>query len=434
MGDPPPPPPYANQSNQIFTYFPGNNNIYAFSTIVGGTQNATQTFYKDNIGVNQITLGINEVSTLFQDQPVQTYELSVLNELLNWDRIALGSLVVCGSRLRGTENAQPITADTNSIFINNLSTNQLFTSTINGVPYSSQTVFTSSVTTNFISSGTAVIDSLYFNNLNGIPLTSPIFANPAYSTIYVTQGAQISSLTVTQRLAVSPSTTTQLGVVTTYPACSITSGANVITTTGSHTATSGSFTTTSGNFITTSGTVSSITMSARTLTISSINGQRPVFYQLPSTLVVPAISTIAISTAQLNVSSINSLPVLAYIPVTAYSATLLASSMTTSAVAIASTTITTNTPGNIIAIANVSAQALTNQYHNTYLNLSINNQVSPSTIFSAPAGTGHYGNGNISFRATVSTGTYTLVAYQSADSSGNVLTTSVNLTAMGNLN
>ena len=410
MSDPPYSQPFVESipSSINFKYIPGAVYAYAFSTI----GNSLSQYNKDEAGTNLTTLSVNPVYT----PPTGTTEtLSLTNELLRWDNLAVGSLVVAGNVTKGAETAQVITCSgevitvPNKLFINNLvDTNDFIgqegyflTTDSNSVPlwtnilpFPSTTVI-STINTNYISSGTVVTDSIFFNNLNGVPLTSPIFANPSFSTIFVTQGAQISSLTVTQRLAVSPSTTTLLGATTTYANCSVTAGAgaSLITTTGNHTATTGSF-------ITNSGTVSSLTMSAKALTISSINA----------------------------------LPVLAYTTPSAYTTRLLASALTTSAVPIASTIITTTTDGNILATANVSVQALTNQYHNTYLNLAINNQVSPSTFFSAPAGIGHYGNASLTFRATVSTGTYTVVAYQSAEASAVISTATVNLTVMGNLN
>lgn len=442
MSDPPYSQPFVESipSSINFKYIPGAVYAYAFSTI----GNSLSQYNKDELGTNLTTLSVNPVYT----PPTGTTEtLSLTNELLRWDNLAVGSLVVAGNVTKGSETAQVITCSgevitvPNKLFINNL-----------------------------VDTNDFIGQEGYFltTDSNSIPMWTsnlPLTVNPIFSTIVVSQSASISSLSVQTRLQTTQSTITVLGPTFTYSNCSITAGvgANLITTTGSHTATTGSFTTNSGNITTTTGNHTSVSGSyvtvsgnhttsngnfsattgsfttgdgSFTTTTGSHTTSNGNFVTSVGSFRTPfgTVSSLTMSARTLTISTINNLPVSAYIPTTAYTTNLLASAPTTSAVPIASTIITTTTDGNILATANVGVVSLASQYHNTYLNLAINNQVSPSTFFTAPDGIGHYGNASLTFRATVSTGTHTIVAYQSAEQAGVMTTATVNLTGMGNLN
>jgi len=104
--------------------YAGSLNINLFST--GVTPARTQ-YNKDELGTNLVTLGINPV----QQYSVGTSEtLSLTNELLGWDNIAVGSLLVAGNVTKGTETAQFITSSNGAIVIpNKLYTNNLVDAT-----------------------------------------------------------------------------------------------------------------------------------------------------------------------------------------------------------------------------------------------------------------------------------------------------------------
>jgi hypothetical protein len=117
----------------------------------------------------------------------------------------------------------------------------------------------------------------------------------------------------------------------------------------------------------------------------------------------------------------------------AYTTGVITGDLVTTASVLASTTITTASDGYILAQLNTSVESLANQYNNLYLNLAIDNNLSPSTFTSLPAGVGHYMNGGLSYRAAVSTGTHTVVAYASAAANSVGQVAAVNLSALGNL-
>ena len=104
MGDPPYSQPFVESvpSSINFKYIPGAIYAYAFSTI----GNSLTQYNKDEAGANLTTLGINPVYT----PPTGTTEtLSLTNELLRWDNLAVGSLVIAGNVAKGAETAQVIT-------------------------------------------------------------------------------------------------------------------------------------------------------------------------------------------------------------------------------------------------------------------------------------------------------------------------------------
>ena len=93
--------------------YAGSLNINLFST--GVTPARTQ-YNKDELGTNLVTLGINPV---VQFNVGTSETLSLTNELLGWDNIAVGSLLVAGNVTKGTETAQFITSSNGAIVIPN---------------------------------------------------------------------------------------------------------------------------------------------------------------------------------------------------------------------------------------------------------------------------------------------------------------------------
>ena len=118
----------ATQSGGLLTYVPGAILAHAYSTIGG---NSYTQFNKSDFGVDLVSLGINFVNNPSPNPPSKT--LSLTNEVLNWDNLAVGQLAVCGSRAKGAEIAQYITCDGQSIIMNDLSANAFIVSSINGV-------------------------------------------------------------------------------------------------------------------------------------------------------------------------------------------------------------------------------------------------------------------------------------------------------------
>jgi len=128
MSNPPFPSTIATQNGGLITYLPGAIIGHAYSST--GPNSFTQ-FNKTDFGVDLVALGINFVNNPSPNPPSKT--LSLTNEVLNWDNLAVGQLAVCGSRAVGAEIAQYITCDGQSIIMNDLSANAFTISSINGI-------------------------------------------------------------------------------------------------------------------------------------------------------------------------------------------------------------------------------------------------------------------------------------------------------------
>jgi hypothetical protein len=174
--------------------------------------------------------------------------------------------------------------------------------------------------------------------------------------------------------------------------------------------------------------------------VSTINGTTG-GYLLDTNINPPFFSTIGTNLALMaffpsTVNNTIGIQTISQTPVatSAFTSNVLASALTTAPQVVASTVITTSLVSSyILCQANTSASNITNQYHDMYINLQIDNTLSPSTFTSLPAGIGHYANGSISFRTYVGPGTHTLTTYMSCDANTTGVLTQVDMWATGNL-
>jgi hypothetical protein len=176
-------------------------------------------------------------------------------------------------------------------------------------------------------------------------------------------------------------------------------------------------------------------VSTQELFVSSINGLHPVLstfstFAVSSLTVSKEVANI-VSTTQLFASSLNATP--AYLPRSAYTDTLLISTLSPGPSTIVSTTITTDTNCYILCQANLSLVNNTNQDQQIGMNVYINTFQSPSTFTTLYGKSGEFASGSIGFRHAVSTGTYTIRAIVSNGTLGHVTVKHLDLWGVANL-
>ena len=413
--------------NRIETYNSGS--IAVNSPLFANSNIATPA-----LAVNQIYSLVGPVSIAGIKQVSTIKDLSTINGLpiasyLVSDAPVFSSITV--SSINNQQTTEYLTfSTTNATFFSTLTSEQLIVnqgtipnllaSSINGIPlvefsnistFSTATVsslLTTNINTTDFSTITANISTANVYNLNafylnGTPVGLIDLTNITCSSLVADLSARVNGNMIVR----STLTTNLLTAVSSLTAPLITATTARIT-----------------NLFSPSANISTLTGSAATL--SSINGVAVSQYLNTSTFSGASISS-------LSVSSINNLGVSSFLTPSAFNSTVIGRNLSTTAIPIASTFITMNSPGYVLAQMNVSASNATNQYRNTYINLKISSIVSHSTFTSLPAGTGHQTNGSLSFRTLLGPGTWPIVAFMSAETNGDGFVTSVSLSALGNL-